>query len=81
MTQINHKQAAENYFGKQSEEEEEPFEPEVQTSIRYYNLEQIFNTFFPDDSLYIGKTKSKKERESKKIEDSNYTYGEVVTNI
>lgn len=71
-------QEASNYFGSRSEEEETPIIIDEQTSIKYYHLEQIFNSFFPNDSLSIAKEKSKEERDSKRINDPSFTYGEVV---
>jgi len=59
-------------------QEETPFIIDPETSIKYYQLEQIFNSFFPNDSLKIAKEKSKEERDSKRINDSSFTYGEVV---
>ncbi len=38
----------------------------------------MFNSFFPEDSLSIAKEKSIKERDSKHINDSSFTYGEIV---
>ena len=74
-------QEGENYFANQSKEEnkeENPIIVEPESAIRYYNLEKIFNTFFPERSLSIAKEKSTAERDSKHINDSSFTYGEVV---
>ncbi len=71
-------QDASNYFASRTEEEETPFIIDPETSIKYYQLEQIFNSFFPNDSLKIAKEKSKEERDSKRINDSSFTYGEAV---
>ena len=74
-------QEGENYFSNQSKEEnkeENPIIVEPESAIRYYNLEKIFNTFFPERSLSIAKEKSTAERDSKHINDSSFTYGEVV---
>jgi len=74
-------QEGENYFANQSKEEnkeENPIIIEPESAIRYYNLEKVFNTFFPERSLYIAKEKSTAERDSKHINDSSFTYGEVV---
>jgi hypothetical protein len=74
-------QEGENYFSNQSKEEnkeENPIIVEPESAIRYYNLEKVFNTFFPERSLSIAKEKSTAERDSKHINDSSFTYGEVV---
>ena len=74
-------QEGENYFSNQSKEEnkeENPIIIEPESAIRYYNLEKVFNTFFPERSLSIAKEKSTAERDSKHINDSSFTYGEVV---
>ena len=52
-------QEAENYFASRTEEEECPIVIDQETSIKYYRLEQLFNSFFPSDSLSIAKEKSK----------------------
>ena len=44
----------------------------------FSQLEKIFNSFFPQDYLSIAKEKSRQERDSKKINDSSFTYGEIV---
>ena len=56
-------QEAENYFASRTEEEECPIVIDQETSIKYYRLEQLFNSFFPNDSLSIAKEKSKEERD------------------
>ena len=74
-------QEGENYFANQSKEEnkeENPIIVEPESAIRYYNLEKVFNTFFPERSLSIAKEKSTAERDSKHINASSFTYGEVV---
>ena len=68
-----------NYFVSRAKEEEYPIKIDKESSIKCYNLEKIFNYFFPDNSLSIAKTKSLEERDTKKIKDSSFTYGEVVT--
>ena len=70
--------AAENYFLPRNNEEEIPFPIEIQINVKYYNLEQIFNCFYPENSLSIAKDKSKEEREKKGITDKSFIYGEVV---
>ena len=70
--------AAENYFLPRNNEEEMPFPIEIQTNVKYYNLEQIFNCFYPENSLSIAKDKSREERENKGITDKSFIYGEVV---
>ena len=72
-------QDASNYFASRTEEES-PIIIDAETSIKYFKLEKVFNSFFPEDSLSIAKDKSIKERDSKHINDSSFTYGEVVTN-
>ena len=70
-----------NYFTNQSKEdnkEENPIIVEPESAIKYFNLEKVFNTFFPERSLSIAKEKSTEERDSKHINDSSFTYGEVV---
>ena len=74
-------QEGENYFANQSKEEnkeENPIIIEPESALRYYYLEKVFKTFFPERSLYIAKEKSTAERDSKHINDSSFTYGEVV---
>ena len=66
-----------NYFANQTAEEESPIIVDAETSIKYYNLEKVFNSFFPENSLSIKKN-SIKERDSKHINDSSFTYGEIV---
>ena len=51
------------------------------TNIRYYNLENIFNSFYPADSLPIAKNIAREERLNKKIKDQSFTYGEIVNKI
>ena len=51
------------------------------TNIRYYNLELIFNSFYPLTSLAIAKNTSKEERIARKIKDNSFTYGEIVFKI
>ena len=73
-----------NYFTNQSKEdnkEENPIIVEPESAIKYFNLEKVFNTFFPERSLSIAKEKSTEERDSKHINDSSFTYGEVVIKI
>ena len=72
------KQEGSNYFESRSEEEENPIMVEEETAQKYYSLEQVFNSFFPQNSYTIAKSKSVEERDSKHINDSSFTYGEVV---
>ena len=72
------------FFTNQSKEdnkEENPIIVEPESAIKYFNLEKVFNTFFPERSLSIAKEKSTEERDSKHINDSSFTYGEVVIKI
>ena len=72
------KQEGSDYFMSRSKEEEYPIKIDKESSIKCYNLEKIFEHFFPDDSLSIAKSKSLEERDNKHIKDSSFTYGEVV---
>ena len=74
-------QEAVNYFNSRTEDEENPVIIDQDTSIKYFQLEQLFNSFFPNDSLSLAKEKSKEERDSKRINDSSFTYGEIVKHI
>ena len=67
-----------NYFANQTAEEESPIVIDAETSIKYYNLEKVFDSFFPERSLSLAKEKSTEERDTKHINDSSFTYGEVV---
>lgn len=68
-----------NYFEKRSKEEDSPFHIEPEVSIRYAQLENVFNSFFPKDYLSVAKDQSKHERDSKNINDTSFTYGEIVS--
>ena len=68
------------YFASKSKDEDYPFSINAEVSKRYVQLEKIFNSFFPTDYLSIAKEKSKEERDFKKINDSSFTYGEIVFN-
>ncbi len=72
------KNIEENYFDKKSKDEDYPINIDPETSKRYYELEKLFNSFFPNDYLTIAKEKSKQERDSKNINDTSFTYGEIV---
>ena len=61
--------------------EENPIILDKWTNIRYYNLELIFDTFYPLTSLAIAKNTSKEERIARKIKDKSFTYGEIVFKI
>ena len=58
--------------------EENPIILDKWTNIRYYNLQLIFDSFYPLTSLAIAKNTSKEERIAKKIKDTSFTYGEIV---
>ena len=58
--------------------EENPIILDKWTNIRYYNLQLIFDSFYPLTSLSIAKNTSKEERIAKKIKDTSFTYGEIV---
>ena len=68
---------AKKYFTKNLEEEN-PKILDRYTNIRYYNLEIIFDSFYPLTSLAIAKNTSREERIAKKIKDNSFTYGEIV---
>ena len=63
------------------DEEENIIEIDTTKNIRYYNLEYIFRSFYPVDSLQIAKDVSTEERQMKKIKDTSFTYGEIVNKI
>ena len=75
---ININDEAKTYFNSITPEEEYPVILDINTNIRYYNLEHVFNTFYPVDSLNIAKNVSREERLNKKIKDPSFTYGEIV---
>ena len=66
------------YFASQSKDEDYPIYLEPQISKRYFQLETIFNSFFPSEYFSLAKEKSKEERDNKNINDSSFTYGEIV---
>ena len=66
------------YFASKSKDEDYPIIINEETSIRYFNLEKVYDSFFTKDSLSIAKEKSKAERNYKQISDSSFTYGEIV---
>lgn len=66
------------YFASRSKDEDYPIRIDEETSKRYFYLEKIYDSFFTKDSLSIAKEKSKAERNSKQINDSSFTYGEIV---
>ena len=68
-------QEAEYYFASRTEEEECPIVIDQETSIKYYRLEQLFNSFFPSVCLSIAIEKSKEERDSKLINVDFQIYG------
>ena len=68
---------AKKYFIKNIKDEN-PIILDKYTNIRYYNLEIIFESFYPLTSLAIAKNTSREERISKKIKDNSFTYGEIV---
>jgi hypothetical protein len=74
-------QSPSTYFLSRTEEEENPIIIDEEISTKYFHLEQLFNSFFPNDSLSVAKEKSKEERDSKRINDSTFTYGEIVNII
>ena len=69
------------YFASKSKDEDCPISINQETAKRYFQLEKLFNSFFPIDYLSLAKEKSKEERDSKNINDSSYTYGEIVFNF
>jgi len=66
------------YFASRSKDEDYPIRIDEETSKRYFYLEKVYDSFFTKDSLSIAKEKSKAERNSKQINDSSFTYGEIV---
>lgn len=59
-------------------EETSPITPDTSINQRCYSLEQIYNQFFPRDSLSKAKEASKNERDQRQINDSSFIYGEIV---
>jgi len=45
----------ENFLDKQHSEEDEPINIDPTVSSHYYNLNSVFESFFPDDSLNLPK--------------------------
>jgi hypothetical protein len=78
---INIDEVAKTYFNSRVPEEENPIKLEVSTNIRYYNLELVFDSFYPIDSISRAKETSKKERSLKKLKDPSFTYGEIVNKL
>jgi hypothetical protein len=76
--EININEEAKTYFDNRVDDEENPIQLGITTNIRYYNLENVFNSFYPVDSLPIAKNISREERINKKIKDPSFTYGEIV---
>ena len=70
-----------SYYLVSQKDEDSPINVSAEVSIRYSQLEKIFNSFFPSDYLSIAKERSKEERDSKQIIDSSFTYGEIVFNF
>ena len=68
-----------SYFESQSKDEDYPLSINPEISKKYFKLEKLFNSFFPINYLSIAKEKSKEERDNKKIDDSSFTYGEIVS--
>jgi len=75
---INIDEVAKTYFNSRVPEEENPIRLEISTNIRYYNLELVFDSFYPIDSISRAKDTSKKERSLKQLKDPSFTYGEIV---
>lgn len=67
-----------DYFAPISKDEDSPVRINIEDSLRYSKLEEIFNSFFPSNYYSIAKEKSRKERDDKHINDSSFTYGEIV---
>lgn len=59
-------------------EEEMPIVLSSKLNKKYYNLELIYNSFYPKNSISIAKEKSKEERDNKAINDDSFVYGEIV---
>ena len=75
--EINIKQS-ESYFYPIMIEEEMPIVLSSKLNKKYYNLELIYNSFYPKNSISIAKEKSKEERDNKAINDDSFVYGEIV---
>lgn len=69
---------ATNYFSPKVFDEEMPFQLDEYRNIKYYNIEKIFNLYFPENSLSIAKNVSLMERNQKQIQDGVFVYGEIV---
>ena len=54
---------------------------EEENQIKCEVLDDMFEDFFDDDSLCIAKQNSKLERDTKKLNDSSFVYGEIVINL
>lgn len=76
-SQIEVKEAT-NYFFPKSFDEEMPYQLDEYRNIKYYNIEKIFNLYFPENSLSIAKNVSLIERNQKQIQDGAFVYGEIV---
>lgn len=76
--EISVNEEAKRYFDNRVDDEENPIQLGITTNIRYYNLENVFNSFYPVDSLPIAKNISREERINKKLKDPSFTYGEIV---
>ena len=71
--EINIKQS-ESYFYPIMIEEEMPIVLSSKLNKKYYNLELIYNSFYPKNSISIAKEKSKEERDNKAINDDSFVY-------
>jgi hypothetical protein len=69
---------SESYFYPIMIEEEMPIVLSSKLNKKYYNLELIYNSFYPKNSISIAKEKSKEERDNKAINDDSFVYGEIV---
>jgi hypothetical protein len=69
---------SESYFYPIMIEEEMPIVLSSKLNKKYYNLELIYNSFYPKNSISIAKEKSKEERDNKVINDDSFVYGEIV---
>ena len=69
-----------NYFDRRVDEEDEPVVVDEENQIKCEVLDDMFEDFFEDDFLCIAKQNSKLERDTKKLNDSSFVYGEIVIN-
>jgi hypothetical protein len=67
-----------NYFDSRVPEEESPVKLSADIQQKYEELDLLFEDFFDENGLHVAKQSSKEERDTKKLDDSSYVYGEIV---